>query len=278
MTAKTKKKLLSFLFQLLAIAVGLLLIFPILYAISLSFMKAPEILTRDIKLLPDSIQWENYRKALQITTLGRYMINSVILAGVSSFIRVILASLSAFAFAFFEFKGKNFLFMLCMSTMMIPGDVVLVTNYKTDASLGLTDTYLGMMAVFLLSVLNIFMMRQYYLTFSKEIYEASRIDGCSNLRFYSRILLPLSKPVIATVYISSFVSIWNTYLWPMLVTNDDKLRTVQVGITMLNSADGSTIYGPIMAAAVMVLVPTVFVFVIFQKQIVGGMLSGSVKG
>ncbi|WP_071433099.1 carbohydrate ABC transporter permease [Angelakisella massiliensis] len=278
MTAKTKKKLLSFLFQLLAIAVGLLLIFPILYAISLSFMKAPEILTRDIKLLPDSIQWENYRKALQITTLGRYMINSVILAGVSSFIRVILASLSAFAFAFFEFKGKNFLFMLCMSTMMIPGDVVLVTNYKTVASLGLTDTYLGMMAVFLLSVLNIFMMRQYYLTFSKEIYEASRIDGCSNLRFYSRILLPLSKPVIATVYISSFVSIWNTYLWPMLVTNDDKLRTVQVGITMLNSADGSTIYGPIMAAAVMVLVPTVFVFVIFQKQIVGGMLSGSVKG
>ena len=236
------------------------------------------ILTRDIKLLPDSIQWENYRKALQITTLGRYMINSVILAGVSSFIRVILASLSAFAFAFFEFKGKNFLFMLCMSTMMIPGDVVLVTNYKTVASLGLTDTYLGMMAVFLLSVLNIFMMRQYYLTFSKEIYEASRIDGCSNLRFYSRILLPLSKPVIATVYISSFVSIWNTYLWPMLVTNDDKLRTVQVGITMLNSADGSTIYGPIMAAAVMVLVPTVFVFVIFQKQIVGGMLSGSVKG
>ncbi|WP_274953465.1 carbohydrate ABC transporter permease [Angelakisella massiliensis] len=278
MTAKTKKKLLSFLFQLLAIAVGLLLIFPILYAISLSFMKAPEILTRDIKLLPDSIQWENYRKALQITTLGRYMINSVILAGVSSFIRVILASLSAFAFAFFEFKGKNFLFMLCMSTMMIPGDVVLVTNYKTVASLGLTDTYLGMMAVFLLSVLNIFTMRQYYLTFSKEIYEASRIDGCSNLRFYSRILLPLSKPVIATVYISSFVSIWNTYLWPMLVTNDDKLRTVQVGITMLNSADGSTIYGPIMAAAVMVLVPTVFVFVIFQKQIVGGMLSGSVKG
>ena len=278
MTAKNKKKLLSFLFQLLAIAVGLLLIFPILYAISLSFMKAPEILTRDIKLLPDSIQWENYRKALQITTLGRYMINSVILAGVSSFIRVILASLSAFAFAFFEFKGKNFLFMLCMSTMMIPGDVVLVTNYKTVASLGLTDTYLGMMAVFLLSVLNIFTMRQYYLTFSKEIYEASRIDGCSNLRFYSRILLPLSKPVIATVYISSFVSIWNTYLWPMLVTNDDKLRTVQVGITMLNSADGSTIYGPIMAAAVMVLVPTVFVFVIFQKQIVGGMLSGSVKG
>lgn len=278
MTARTKKKLGSALFQIAAIAVGLVLIFPILYAVSISFMRSPEILTRDIKLLPDAIQWDNYRKALQITTLGRYMINSLILAGVSSLVRVLLASLSAFAFSFFEFRGKNFLFMLCMSTMMIPGDVVLVTNYKTVASLGLTNTYLGMMAVFLLSVLNIFMMRQYYLTFSKEIYEASRIDGCSNMAFFWRILLPLSKPVIATVYISSFVSTWNTYLWPMLVTNDDSLRTVQVGITMLNSADGSTIYGPIMAAAVMVLIPTVFVFVVFQKQIVGGMLSGSVKG
>lgn len=278
MTARTKKKLGSALFQLAAIAVGLLLIFPILYAISLSFMRPPEILTRDIKFLPDAIQWDNYVKALQITTLGRYMVNSLILAGISSLVRVLLASLSAFAFSFFEFRGKNFLFMLCMSTMMIPGDVVLVTNYKTVASLGLTNTYLGMMAVFLLSVLNIFMMRQYYLTFSKEIYEASRIDGCSNMAFFTRILLPLSKPVIATVYVSSFVSTWNTYLWPMLVTNDDSMRTVQVGITMLNSADGSTIYGPIMAAAVMVLVPTVFVFVVFQKQIVGGMLSGSVKG
>ena len=278
MTARTKKKLGSALFQLAAIAVGLLLIFPILYAISLSFMRPPEILTRDIKFLPDAIQWDNYVKALQITTLGRYMVNSLILAGISSLVRVLLASLSAFAFSFFEFRGKNFLFMLCMSTMMIPGDVVLVTNYKTVASLGLTNTYLGIMAVFLLSVLNIFMMRQYYLTFSKEIYEASRIDGCSNMAFFTRILLPLSKPVIATVYVSSFVSPWNTYLWPMLVTNDDSMRTVQVGITMLNSADGSTIYGPIMAAAVMVLVPTVFVFVVFQKQIVGGMLSGSVKG
>lgn len=278
MTARTKKKLGSALFQIAAIALGLVLIFPILYAVSLSFMRSPEILTRDIKLLPDSIQWDNYRKALQITDLGRYMINSLILAGVSSLVRVLLGSLSAFAFSFFEFRGKKFLFMLCMSTMMIPGDVVLVTNYKTVASLGLTNTYLGMMSVFLLSVLNIFMIRQYYLTFSKEIYEASRIDGCSNMVFFWRILLPLSKPVIATVYISSFVSIWNTYLWPMLVTNDDSMRTVQVGITMLNSADGSTIYGPIMAAAVMVLIPTVFVFVVFQKQIVGGMLSGSVKG
>lgn len=273
-----KKQMRSVLYQAMCLGIGLVIISPILYAFSISFMNQREILSKDLHLLPDQIQFGNYEEALRLTRLVRYMLNSLILAGGSSLVRVIVASLAAFAFAFFEFKGKNFLFMLCMSTMMIPGDVVLITNYKTVAAWHLTDTYLGMMVVFLVSVLNIFMFRQYYLTFSKELYEASKVDGCSNLHFFTSILLPLSKPVMATVFISSFVSTWNTYLWPMLVTNNDLMRTVQVGVTMLNSRDGGTIYGPIMAASVMVLVPTVAIFIIFQKQIVGGMMAGSVKG
>lgn len=275
---KKNKAAKSILFQSLCLLVGLLTIFPILYAFSISFMNQQEILDKGWHLLPNQIQWENYKEAFRLTPLIRYMWNSLVLSGVSSMTRVIIASLAAFSFAFFQFKGKNFLFMLCMATMMIPGDVVLITNYKTVASLGLTDTYVGMMAMFFVSVMNIFMFRQYYLSFSKEIYEAAKADGCSNIRFFTRILFPLSKPTIATVYISSFVSTWNTYLWPMLVTNDDKMRTVQVGITMLNSKDGVTIYGPIMAASVIVLVPTILVFVVFRKQIIGGMMSGSVKG
>lgn len=273
-----KKKMSSMLYQFVCLALGFFIISPILYALSISFMDQREILTKGWHLLPNKIQWDNYKEALRLTHLVRYMFNSVVLAGVSSLVRVLIASLAAFSFAFFDYRGKNFLFMLCMSTMMIPGDVVLITNYKTVASLHLTDTYFGMMVIFLVSVLNIFMIRQYYLTFSKEIYEASKMDGCSNFRFFTSILMPLSKPVMSTVFISSFVSTWNTYLWPMLVTNDDLMRTVQVGVTMLNSKDGGTIYGPIMAASVMVLVPTVIVFVVFQKQIVGGMMAGSVKG
>lgn len=273
-----KKTYQNILYQVVCLLVGLIIIAPILYAVSISFMEQREILTKKLHLLPNQIQWDNYKEALRLTHLVRYMLNSFILAGGSSLVRVIVASLAAFSFAFFEFKGKNFLFMLCMSTMMIPGDVVLITNYKTVASLGLTDTYFGMMTMFLVSVMNIFMFRQYYLSFSKELYEASKADGCGNLRFFTSILLPLSKPVIATVFISSFVSTWNTYLWPMLVTNKDTMRTVQVGITMLNSKDGGTIYGPIMAASVMVMVPTLIIFIVFQKQIVGGMMTGSVKG
>jgi len=130
----------------------------------------------------------------------------------------------------------------------------------------------------MVSVMNIFMFRQHYLTFSMDIYEASKLDGCSNLRFLTRILTPLSKPVISTVFISSFITTWNTYLWPMLVTSSDSMRTVQVGVAMLNSKDGGTIYGPIMAASVIVLVPTIIVFILFRRQIVGGMMAGAVKG
>lgn len=273
-----RRTLWSVFYQTFCVVLGIVIIFPIIYAFLISFMGQREILSKGIHLIPNRLQFANYKEALRLTHLVRYMFNSLFLSGVSSGVRVLVASLAAFSFSFFEFKGRNFLFMLSMTTMMIPGDVVLITNYKTIAVLGLTDTYLGMMAVFLVSVLNIFMFRQFYLTFSKELYEAARVDGCSNLFFFTRILLPLSKSVIATVFISSFVSTWNTYLWPMLVTNNDLMRTVQVGITMLNSRDGGTIYGPIMAASVMVLVPTVVVFVLFQKQIVGGMMAGSVKG
>ncbi len=278
MTANQKKMVRNALFQILCLAIGFLTIMPILYALSISFMDQREILDKGWHLLPNKIQWDNYKEALRLTPLFRYMWNSLVLAGVSSMVRVIVASLAAFSFAFFQFKGKNILFMLFMATMMIPGDVVLITNYKTVANWGLTDSYAGMMAMFLVSVMNIFMFRQYYLSFSKDIFEAAKVDGCSNIRFFVKILFPLSKPTIATVYISSFVNTWNTYLWPMLVTNDDKMRTVQVGVTMLNSKDGGTIYGPIMAASVIVLIPTILVFVVFRKQIAGGMMSGSVKG
>lgn len=273
-----KRKTANVVYQIFCLLLGFLIIFPIIYAFLVSFMGQREVLTRGIHLIPNQLQFDNYKEALRRASLLRYMFNSLVLAGTSSAVRIVIASLAAFSFAFFDYKGKNVLFMLCMTTMMIPRDVVLITNYKTVASLGLTDTYLGMMVAFLVSVMNIFMFRQYYLTFSKDLYDASKVDGCSNLYFFLKILFPLSKPVISTVYISSFVSTWNTYLWPMLVTNSDKMRTVQVGITMLNSKDGGTVYGPIMAGAVMVLVPTVIVFAVFQKQIVGGMMTGSVKG
>lgn len=277
-TSKKKAKIIkSILFQLFALTLGLIIIAPIIYALLISLMPADQILSRPPKFIPKPIIWENYKKAVTLTTLGRFMLNSLIIAGISSVVRVITASMAAFAFSFFNFKGRNTIFMLFLGTIMIPADIVLVTNYQTVARLGLVNTYVGMMIVFLVSATNIFMMRQYFLTFSVTLKEASYVDGCSNLRFFLQILLPLSTPVITTIFISAFIGTWNTYLWPMLVTNQNLMRTVQVGITMLNFPDG-TVYGPIMAASILVLLPTVVIFVIFQKRIVGGIMGGAIKG
>ncbi len=277
MNGKTKKTISSVLFQVFCIMVGLVIICPILYAFFISFMPSNQILRRPPTFIPETWILDNYKMALTLTTLGRFMLNSLIIAGISSVVRIITASMAAFAFSFFRFKGKDVIFMLFMGTIMIPSDIVLVTNYQTTASLGLINTYLGMMLIFLVSATNVFMMRQYFLTFSVSLKEAAAVDGCGNLRFFLQILLPLSTPVITTIFISSFIGTWNTYLWPMLVTNDNAMRTVQVGVTMLNFPDG-TVYGPIMAASILVLLPTLLIFVLFQKKIVGGIMGGAVKG
>ena len=276
-TSKTKKDLGKAAFQAAAILLGLLVLFPVIYCFFVSFMMPNQVQSIPPTIFPKEWTLDNYWNVMETTTIGRFMLNSLILAGASSVIRLITASFAAFAFAFYEFKGRNLLFMLCLGTVMIPSDVVLVTNYQTISQLGLVNTYIGMMSVFCVSAMNIFMMRQNFLTFSKTLQEAAYVDGCSNIRFFFKILLPTSTPVLTTVFISSFISTWNTYLWPMLVTNNPLMRTVQVGVTMINNEDGN-VYGPIMAASMMVLVPTAMIFLIFRKKIVSGMMGGAIKG
>ncbi len=271
-----KKALDSILYQVFALSLGLVIITPIIYAALISFMPADQILSRPPSFIPRKWILDNYRLAITTTTLARFMLNSLVLAGVSSVVRVVVAAMAAYAFSFYKFRGRNLLFMLFMGTIMIPGDIVLVTNYQTVARMGLINTYLGMMTIFFCSATNIFMMRQYFLTFSSTIKEAATMDGCSNLRFFLQILLPLSTPVMTTIFISAFIGTWNTYLWPMLVTNDNNMRTVQVGVTMLNFPDG-IVYGPVMAASILVLLPTLLVFLFFQKKIVSGIMGGAVK-
>ncbi len=273
----TRNTVKSFLYQTMAIIIGLIIIIPVIYAALISFMEPSQIMSRPPKFIPRRWILDNYKLAITTTTLGRFMLNSLYIALVSSLARVITSAMAGYAFAFYNFRGKKFLFYLFMGTIMIPGDVVLVTNYQTVANLGLINTYLGMMIIFLCSATHVFLMRQYFLTFSISLKEAATIDGSSNLRFFLQILLPLSTPVMTTVFISSFIGTWNTYLWPMLVTNDNLMRTVQVGVTILNFPDG-IVYGPIMAASILVLLPTLLIFLIFQKRIVGGIMGGSVKG
>ena len=263
--------------QALYLMVGLVIAFPIIYAFFISFMEPSQVLAGRVNLIPKKWTLENYKTALNSAPIMRFMWNSLILATVSSIVRVIVSAMAAFAFAFLEFPCKNLIFMAMLATIMIPADVVLVANYRTVSSMGWVNTYFGMMVVFFVSAMNIFQLRQSFKTFATSLKEAAHIDGCSNFNFFIRILLPTNFSTILTVFITAFIGTWNTYLWPLLVTNKTEMRTVQVGITMLNFSEG-TVYGPIMAASMIVLLPSLVLFLTFQKKIVTGMMAGGVKG
>ena len=263
--------------QALYLMVGLVIAFPIIYAFFISFMEPSQVLAGGVNLIPKKWTLENYKTALNSAPIMRFMWNSLILATVSSIVRVIVSAMAAFAFAFLEFPCKNLIFMTMLATIMIPADVVLVANYRTVSSMGWVNTYFGMMVVFFVSAMNIFQLRQSFKTFATSLKEAAHIDGCSNFNFFIRILLPTNFSTILTVFITAFIGTWYTYLWPLLVTNKTEMRTVQVGITMLNFSEG-TVYGPIMAASMIVLLPSLVLFLTFQKKIVTGMMAGGVKG
>lgn len=267
----------SVLYQAAATGIGLLVIFPVLYALGTSFMKSTEILSLNPRMLPRRIDFSNYHAVWENTMMLRFIWNSVFVTTITCCLRVVMAALAAYGYACFDFKGKNLFFYLTVGTMLIPGEVTLLTNYETISKLHMINTYQGIIIMFIGSATSVFIMRQYFLGVSASIKEASEMDGCGDIRFFTRILIPISKPILVTVFITAFVEIWNVYLWPMLITNRNEMRTVQVGIAQLNSSEGSA-YGVIMAGAVIVLIPSLLVFIIFQKQIINGMVTGSVKG
>lgn len=275
---KRKKAAKSVLVQVITLICGLIIILPVLYCISISFMRVSDILARPPKIFPSKPTWDNYITAWTKSRIPRYLLNSLLVSLVCSVMRIITASLAGYGFAFLDFKGKNILFTLVLGTMLIPGDVILTSNYFTVSQMGLVNTYLGIMILYFVSANNIFMLRQHFLTISKTLREAAQLDGCSDLRFYFRILMPISTPTLVTVFISSFISTWNMYLWPLLVANSsNEMRTVQIGLKTLNFAE-ETSYGGTMAGAMIILIPTLIVFMFFQRKIVSGMTAGAVKG
>ena len=271
------KKISVLSYQLFSLVIGLIVIFPVIYAICVSFMPAEEILSTTVHLFPKRWTIENYVQAFTKAPLLRYLLNSLVMTLGATTVRLFTASTAAFAFSFFEFRGKKFLFLFFIGTMMIPSDLLIIKNYSTVAKLGLVNTYLGMMVVFFVTMVNIFVMRQYFLSYSKSVREAALIDGCTNFMFFRKILIPSSKPVFITTFISSFVGVWNQYLWPLLVTNRNQMRTAQVAVTLLNFPDASP-HGLVMAAAIIIVLPSAIIFIIFQRYIKKGMMAGGVKG
>lgn len=257
--------------------VSIFVLLPLLYAVSVAFMPSGELFTTGLNLLPQKPTLWNFQQALQKVALGRFVLNSFLVAGCITFGQIISCSLAAFSFSFLNFKGKNVLFMLVMATMMIPGEATIISNYLTVSGLGWLDSYFVLVIPYLTSAMGIFLFRQFYMSFPISLYESAKIDGCGNLRFIIKILIPLTKSAIGAMAVYTFINAWNMYMWPLLVTGSDKYRTVQIGISMLESVDSQSI-SLMIAGVVMIIIPSISIFIVGQKQLIRGMFSGAVKG
>ena len=275
--ALRKKRIRKTVLVAVNIIFALFMLFPLLYSVSVSIMPGDELFTMDLNIIPSHPTFENYIRAFTQVPLVRFILNSFLVAGCITIGQIITCSLAAFAFSFLEFKGKNFLFMIVMATMMVPGEAVIISNYLTVSSMGILDTYLVLILPSLTSAMGIFLFRQFYMTFPISLYESAKLDGCGNLRFIVKILIPLTKSAIGAMAVYTFINAWNMYMWPLLVTGSEEMRTVQIGISMLNSVDAQSIT-LMMAGVVAIIIPSMVIFIVGQKQLISGMFSGAVKG
>jgi sn-glycerol 3-phosphate transport system permease protein len=267
----------KWLFFLLNLAVALVLVSPLLYALSASFMTEGELINYPPALIPSSFYLQNYADALRMAPIFRFILNSAIVSVACTAAQLLTGALAGYAFGVLKFKGQKVLFFLMLATMMIPGQATIIANYLMVVRMGLVDTLSALILPFTASAFCIFNMRQAFMSLPKELNESAKIDGCNTLQFFWWIGLPLTKPFLGSLGIYTFLSVWNQYLWPLLVTNSVQMRTVQIGIGMLQNAEGNS-YGPIMAAAMMILVPSILVFIIGQKSLISGLTAGAVKG
>lgn len=271
------RKSVKWLFFLINLVVALVLISPLLYALNASFMTEGELINYPPALIPSSFYLRNYSDALRMAPIFRFIFNSAVVSVACTAAQLLTGALAGYAFGVLKFKGQKVLFFLMLATMMIPGQAIIIANYLTVVRMGLIDTFGAMILPYTASAFCIFNMRQAFMSLPKELNESAKIDGCNSLQFFVRIGVPLTKPFLGSLGIYTFLSVWNQYLWPLLVTNSVQMRTVQIGIGMLQNAEGNA-YGPIMAAAIMILVPSILVFILGQKSLISGLTAGAIKG
>ena len=258
-------------------AAAFFILAPFLYAVAVSFETASEAATFPPQFIPSGLYTDSYSKAIATAPIFHFILNSFIVSLLVTAGQVFTCSLAAFAFSFLEFPYKKLLFSLFLSTMMIPWEATIIPNYFTIRSLEWLDTYQGLSVPFFASAFGTFLLRQYFQTLPREIFEAARMDGCGHFRFFITMVLPLSRPALATLTVYAFLTTYNQYLWPLLITNTDTMRTVQIGLAMLQWDQGIS-WNTTMAGIVLVSLPTILLLVLGQKQLVRGLTAGSTKG
>ncbi|GAB6928837.1 carbohydrate ABC transporter permease [Paenibacillus sp. JCM 10914] len=269
------KKMEKTVMTLLLVAGGLLMMIPFIWMITSSFKPENEFTAVPPTLLPKHFTINNYVDLFTRLDFLVYLKNTLIIV-FWSFVGLFLNALAGYAFAKYEFPGNKKLFYLVLATMMIPGQVTMIPVYLLVNTMGLTNTMAGIVLPGLVGAFGIFLFRQFMSTIPTDLIEASRLDGAGELRIFFRLIVPITKPVFAVQGILAFIGAWNSFLWPLIMANDQKLYTLSVGLQLLKGQHGSD-FGLQMAGAAFMVVPIIIVFSFFQKHIIEGYTISGMK-
>jgi multiple sugar transport system permease protein len=258
------------------VAIGFTMLIPFLWMVLGSFKNIREVMQFPPTFIPNEPTLSNYKEVFTRLPFARYYLNTIITSVIPTVVTVLTASMAGFGFAKYKFVGRGFIFWLILATMMIPYPVTIVPLYVMAYRAGLVNTYTGLIVVSLSSAFGIFMMRQFCMTIPDDLLDAARIDGSSEFGIYAKIIMPLTKPALATLTIFTFTGNWNAYIWPLLMINSDRLRTLSLAIPLFNGQYQS-FPNLVYAASTMAVLPVIILFLFNQRYFTEGIAMSGLK-
>ena len=275
--SKRKKSLSKIIFYFI-LALGTLGVFiPFLWMILTALKPFNEVMIMPPKWIPSTFQWENFKEAFNAVPYKKYLFNSIFVAVCVTLSEIITTVLAAFAFVYIPFRFKKILFVILIGTMMVPGEILMIPNYVTLSNLNWINTYKALIFPWCASIFSIFLLKQQFESIPKSYYKSAKIDGCSDFRFLVTILTPMSKSTLVSIGILKFINCWNSYVWPLITTNSDEMRTLPVGL-MAFSTESGTDYHILMAFSILMISPVILLYLITQNYVIKGVNSSGLKG
>lgn len=265
------------LWYLLLICGAILMLLPFGWMLLTSLQPAATTLTMPTNWLPQSLQWINYQQVWQLAPFARYCLNSLLVTTVTTLGQLFSSLLAAFAFTHLQFYGRRFLFGLLVALMLVPGELLLIPNFVTLAQLHWINTYAALIIPWLASVFMVITLHQAFQSQPRSLYYAAHIDGASDWQYLWHILVPTNRPIITAVAVLQVIASWNAFMWPLIMTNSDQLRTLPVGLMTFTSEQGTN-YPLLMAATVCVILPLLILYLCLQKYLMLGITQSRWKG
>lgn len=278
---KVKRVLKDIVLYLILTFFALFTLIPFYWMISTALKTSEELVLVPTTFYPHQIDWTSFKSVFagENSILIRYMFNTILVGCATTVISVCITVLAAFAFARLSFKGRDLIFALLLATMMIPGEMMIITNFTTVAAWGWLDSYTALIIPFTASVFYTFFLRQNFKQIPDELYYAAKVDGNSDFMYLFKVMIPIAKPSIITITILSMIGSWNAYIWPRTVSQAETMKLVTDGIMSLFSSEvGENVDNQIMAAATVVSIPLLLAFIIFKKYIMRGVSRAGIKG